>query len=131
MKNEPKEIVLEKGEKYKRVARKPEQSEPEFITINNFEKNLNGEWIEDTDEPLYIEFSDIIKIYKAWGKKKEVNPEELARKFHETYEKLAPKFGYKTRKESSVSWDKVPEKNKNLMIAVCKEINKILIEKTS
>jgi len=77
MKNKPKEIVLEEGEKYKRVARKPEQSEPEFIIIDNFEKNLNGEWIEDTDEPLYIEFSDIIKIYKAWGKKKEATENDV------------------------------------------------------
>jgi len=67
MKNESKEIVLE--EKYKRVARKPEQSEPECVIINSLEKNLNGEWIEDTDEALYIEFSDITKIYKAWGEK--------------------------------------------------------------
>jgi len=88
MKNESKEIVLEEGEKYKRVARKPEQSEPECVIINSLEKNLNGEWIEDTDEALYIEFSDITKIwiedtdealyiefsditkiYKAWGEK--------------------------------------------------------------
>tara|TARA_R110000772_G_C13310282_1_gene440306 strand:+ start:36726 stop:37445 length:720 start_codon:yes stop_codon:yes gene_type:complete len=46
----------------------------------------------------------------------------LARKFHETYERLAPDFGYETRKESAVAWDDVPEKNKQLMIAVCNEI---------
>lgn len=44
--------------------------------------------------------------------------EEVAKAFHEEYEKLAPDFGYKTRKTSAVPWEKVPEQNKNLMIAV-------------
>lgn len=35
---------------------------------------------------------------------------ELARLFHETYERLAPEFGYKTRKESAVPWKDVPNK---------------------
>lgn len=48
--------------------------------------------------------------------------EELARKFHETYERLAPDFGYKTRKASAKPWGDVPKDNKQLMIAVCKEI---------
>jgi hypothetical protein len=50
------------------------------------------------------------------------NPEELARAFHETYERLAPEFGYETRRESAVPWEEVPENNKNLMIAVCEEL---------
>jgi hypothetical protein len=49
-------------------------------------------------------------------------PEELARAFHETYERLAPSFGYETRRESAVPWEAVPEANKNLMIAVCAEL---------
>jgi len=48
--------------------------------------------------------------------------EELAKKFHETYERLAPDFGYKTRDASAVPWEDVPEANKNLMIAVCAEL---------
>ena len=48
--------------------------------------------------------------------------EHLAREFHETYERLAPLFGYETRKDSAVPWANVPEKNKKLMIAVCREI---------
>jgi hypothetical protein len=48
--------------------------------------------------------------------------EYLARRFHEIYEELAPQYNYETRKESAVSWDNVPENNKNLMIAVCNEI---------
>ena len=48
--------------------------------------------------------------------------EELAKKFHETYERLAPDFGYKTREASAVPWKDVPEANKSLMIAVCAEL---------
>ncbi len=46
----------------------------------------------------------------------------LAQKFHETYERLAPQFGYQTRKESAGAWESVPEKNRQLMIAVATEI---------
>lgn len=48
--------------------------------------------------------------------------EQLAEKFHETYERLAPSYGYKTREESAKPWADVPEKNKQLMIAVCQEL---------
>ncbi len=47
---------------------------------------------------------------------------QLAQLFHETYERLAPAFGYETRKASAVPWEQVPERNKNLMIAVCSSI---------
>ena len=50
--------------------------------------------------------------------------EELARKFHQTYEELAPEYGYETREESAVPWHQVPENNKKLMIAVCQKILK-------
>jgi len=48
--------------------------------------------------------------------------ERLARAFHEAYERLAPLFGYETRKESAVPWEQVPDNNRALMIAVCTEI---------
>jgi hypothetical protein len=41
----------------------------------------------------------------------------MARAFHEAYEKLAPRFGYKTREESAVPWNELPEANRELMIA--------------
>jgi hypothetical protein len=44
--------------------------------------------------------------------------EDIARAFHETYEKLAPEHGYETRKASAVPWERVPEQNKSLMISV-------------
>lgn len=48
--------------------------------------------------------------------------EKLAQLFHETYEYLAPEFGYSTRQESAKPWADVPERNRQLMIAVCREI---------
>ena len=48
--------------------------------------------------------------------------ESLAQLFHETYERLAPNFGYETRKASAKPWSEVPDQNKVLMVAVCAEI---------
>ena len=50
------------------------------------------------------------------------NASDLAKRFHETYERLAPSMGYETREESAVPWEEVPENNKRLMIAVCAEL---------
>ena len=45
---------------------------------------------------------------------------ELAIKFHDTYERLAPQFGYETRKDTKI-FD--PDSaNGKLMIAVCGEL---------
>ena len=46
------------------------------------------------------------------------DPEAIARLFHETYERLAPSYQYETRKETAVPWEHVPDRNKQLMIAV-------------
>ena len=51
-----------------------------------------------------------------------ISAEDLARRFHQTYERMAPQYGYETRPESRVAWDNVPEANRRLMIAVCAEI---------
>ncbi len=48
--------------------------------------------------------------------------EEAAKDFHETYERLAPQFGYETRKESAKPWAEIPENNRKLMIAVAGEV---------
>ena len=47
---------------------------------------------------------------------------ELAQRFHEAYERLAPLFGYETREASAKPWEDVPENNRRLMTAVCREI---------
>lgn len=48
--------------------------------------------------------------------------ESVARLFHDSYERLAPAFGYETREASRVPWESVPERNKRLMIAVAAEV---------
>lgn len=48
--------------------------------------------------------------------------EDIARAFHETYERLAPEHGYETRKASAVPWDRVPEQNRGLMVAVVADL---------
>lgn len=48
--------------------------------------------------------------------------EELAELFHETYERLAPDFGYTSRRSTAVPWRDVPEPNKSLMIAVAAQV---------
>lgn len=52
--------------------------------------------------------------------------EQLAKLFHDTYERLAPEFNYETRKASAVPWSDVPPNNKQLMIAVAHEVNAII-----
>ena len=48
--------------------------------------------------------------------------ERVAQRFHETYERLAPDFGYRTREASAKPWAEVPEQNRGLMVAVCAEL---------
>jgi hypothetical protein len=48
--------------------------------------------------------------------------EPLAQEFHETYEALAPDFGYRTREASAKPWAEVPDQNRGLMVAVCQRI---------
>jgi hypothetical protein len=48
--------------------------------------------------------------------------ERIAEQFHETYERLAPQFGYRTRQASASPWDDVPEPNKSLMVAVAADL---------
>jgi hypothetical protein len=48
--------------------------------------------------------------------------EQIAQAFHETYERLAPDFGYKTREASARPWAEVPEQNKSLMVAVVQSL---------
>lgn len=50
------------------------------------------------------------------------SPVEIAQQFHETYERLAPAFGYQTREDSAKPWADVPQRNQDLMIAVAREL---------
>ena len=49
-----------------------------------------------------------------------INPVDIARRFHDAYERLAPSFGYTTR-EDTRAFDPASS-NGRLMIAVCAEI---------
>jgi hypothetical protein len=49
-----------------------------------------------------------------------MNSLELAILFHETYERLAPSFGYETRTDTRVFDPQ--SKNGKLMVAVCREL---------
>lgn len=46
-----------------------------------------------------------------------LTPAGTAQLFHETYERLAPDFGYRTREASAKPWANVPEQNRALMTA--------------
>lgn len=48
--------------------------------------------------------------------------DDLARQFHDTYERLAPEFGYRTREASAVPWEDVPEANRLLMEATVEAV---------
>lgn len=45
-------------------------------------------------------------------------PAELAQRFHEAYERLAPRFGV----VGALPWAEVPDRNRQLMTAVCAEV---------
>lgn len=48
--------------------------------------------------------------------------EDLAQRFHEAYERLAPDYGYRTREASAVPWKDVPAANQLLMIATAQAV---------
>jgi hypothetical protein len=54
--------------------------------------------------------------------------QRYARAFHDAYERLAPSFGYQTRKASAVPWDDVPADNKALMLATVRAVLEVLVE---
>ena len=49
-----------------------------------------------------------------------MNAKELAKLFHDVYERLAPSYGYKTKEETKIFDENSP--NGKLMIATCEEI---------
>jgi hypothetical protein len=56
------------------------------------------------------------------GFSRELNAHGIARRFHETYEDLAPEMDYVTRAESRVPWEDVPDKNRRLMVATVQRL---------
>jgi len=56
---------------------------------------------------------------------KRISAIKLAVVFHEIYERLAPKYGYETRKETKVFNASSP--NGKLMIEVCREMQDYIL----
>ncbi len=79
--------------------------------------NLCSVWPCDA----HMALTDLLTVREA------LEGEALAKRFHEVYERLAPDFGYETRRESAVPWEQVPEQNRDLMVAVCDEIARTLL----
>lgn len=57
-----------------------------------------------------------------------MSPEQLAELFHETYEHLAPAFGWRTKKGCNVPFYLLPQRNKALMVATCQTVLNALQE---
>lgn len=51
-----------------------------------------------------------------------MTPDKLAELFHETYERLAPAFGWRTKKGCNVPFAQLPQRNKALMVATCQTV---------
>ena len=54
--------------------------------------------------------------------------EQLASLFHSTYERLAPAFGWHTKKGCNVPFEQLPQRNRALMIATCQTVLNALQE---
>ena len=85
-----------------------------------------------TDSQLAVVRQLVARIYNERRRviepfeKLAAEPQRLARFFHEAYERLAPLYGYETRRESAVPWEDVPENNRLLMTAVCAEVGQLI-----
>lgn len=55
-----------------------------------------------------------------------IDPVEVAKRFHDVYERLAPQFGYETRPDTKQFDPNTP--NGKLMVAVCGEIGQQLFD---
>ena len=80
---------------------------------------------EVVENGYYGNFEDIIHIAQQALSTEVTEPrmfceEELAKLFHDTYERLAPEFGYATREDTKV-FDQ-NSANGKLMVAVCEVI---------
>ncbi len=95
-----------------------------IFSIEWSEDKLGDHWINRADLEACL-FSngfisnDDVRVDDA-GDNAVIVAEELAILFHSIYERLAPQFGYETRKETR-EFD-MKSSNGKLMIAVCKEL---------
>ena len=112
-------------------------TKPKLDVLEQLERwYTNMAILRDSDYPQLIILANAIAEIKRLGKLvdglhctnamlraiTEAEPETIARRFHETYERLAPEFGYETRRASAVAWEDVPENNRALMIATVRAL---------
>lgn len=91
------------------------RGESSVVSIENFDESLGQRVARANAKSKVWELEGY-----ALRERLNANPRELAELFHDTYERLAPSFGYETRVDTRV-FD--PEsKNGRLMVAVCREI---------
>ena len=55
-----------------------------------------------------------------------MNAERLARLIHETYERLAPGYGWHSNRPTACAWPDLPPNNQALMVATAAEVLKVL-----
>jgi hypothetical protein len=48
--------------------------------------------------------------------------EQIAKRFHEVYEELAPTMGWETQEKARVPWEQLPVENKWLMVKVVEQL---------
>lgn len=94
---------------------------PEQLDILEHTATIVGYAFKTREEVAQC-FPDLFAIHALEGGECMTPEEILAKLWHETYERMAPEFLYDTRASSAVLWSKVPADNKQLMIAVCREI---------
>lgn len=86
-----------------------------YAEIREIEHGGDRRWLLDLHRGILFAFIDSLT-------ERADTAESVARRFHETYERLAPEFGYETREASAVPWDAVPEANRRLMVATVREV---------
>ena len=97
--------------------------EEQTITLENIHEAYERLHRKETDEIVdyAYELEQQLQAYKdKEDKLREIAPLDLAIHFHNTYERLAPSFGYKTREETK-QFD-INSNNGQLMVAVCETI---------
>jgi hypothetical protein len=114
------DLIMQQIAYYESVAEKAYKQAQDFRA--NDDKKQAQEW--RTRAALMHAKCDALRTLKGQLSHFVIQPEQLAQLFHETYERLAPEFGYETRKETAVPWSEIPKdnNNKHLMIAVCSAI---------
>ncbi len=71
-----------------------------------------------------VELEELIReaVREGLAADEAAQAEGIARMFHTVYEHLAPAYGYRTREESAVAWERVPERNRALMKATVRRL---------